>query len=98
MMREVVVAACHLAVERSALLAGAGIGAILKKIGRHESKQRTVVAVDGGLYDHYRLYRESLHDSMTEMLGSEVADNVIIEHSNDRTAIGAALLSASHSQ
>lgn len=94
-MREVVLEACCLALELSARLAGAGIVAILKKIGRHESKQRTVVAVDGGLDEHYRLYRESIHSSVTEIPGREFADNVIIEHSSDSPGIGAALLSAS---
>ncbi|KAJ8645472.1 hypothetical protein MRB53_007220 [Persea americana] len=82
MMREVVSCSLPSCCGAQRALGWSWYSSILKKIGRHESKQRTVVAVDGGLYEHYRLCRESLHDSMTEMLGSEVADNVIIEHSN----------------
>lgn len=47
---------CDLVAERGARLAAAGIYGILKKLGKDKllgdfSQQRTVVAIDGGLYE-----------------------------------------------
>ena len=61
-------------------------------------KQRTVIAMDGGLYEHYTEYRKSLENSLNELLGEEVSETIVVEHSNDGSGIGAALLAASHSQ
>ncbi|XP_077233998.1 hexokinase-1-like isoform X2 [Tasmannia lanceolata] len=97
-MRKIVVEVCNVVAERGARLAGAGIVAILKKLGRAGTRQRSVVAVDGGLYEHYRLFRNYLHMSVNEMLGGEFPDNVVIEHSNEGSGIGAALLAASRSK
>lgn len=91
-------------------MAGAGVVGLLKKIGRDHlgvgtfnqknvtsRPRRTVVAMDGGLYEHYAKYREYLQDAVTELLGEAAAKNVIIELSKDGSGIGAALLAASHS-
>eukprot|EP01018_Ginkgo_biloba_P016080 Gb_29423 [translate_table: standard] len=104
--RNIVVDLCKTVAKRGARLAGAGIVGILKKIGRTGSgngnratgKERTVVAMDGGLYEHYPLFREYLQEAVTELLGSDVSKLVTIEHSRDGSGIGAALLAASHSQ
>lgn len=61
-------------------------------------KQRTVVALDGGLYEHYTEYRKCLENTLKELLGEEVSQSIVIEHSNDGSGIGAALLAASHSR
>lgn len=97
---------------RAARLAAAGIVGILKKIGRDGSggiasgknecasrseMRRTVVAVEGGLYTNYTLFREYLNEAMTQILGEEIAPNVIIKVMEDGSGIGAALLAASHS-
>eukprot|EP01018_Ginkgo_biloba_P016635 Gb_04841 [translate_table: standard] len=99
--RKIVVEVCNTVTERGARLAGAGIVGILKKIGRDGKrdvvKDRTVVAMDGGLYEHYSLFRQYMQNAVTELLGIEVSKNVIIEHSKDGSGIGAALLAASHS-
>jgi len=42
--------------------------------------KRTVVAMDGGLYEHYPQYRRYSQDAVTELLGLEISKNVIIEH------------------
>jgi hexokinase len=60
--------------------------------------KRTVVAMDGGLYEHYSQYRRYLQDAVPELLGLEISKNVIIEHSKDRSGIGAALLAAANSK
>lgn len=98
--RKTVVDICDIVAKRGARLAAAGIAGILKKQGRDAvaSKQRTVVAMDGGLYEHYTVFRRCLGSTLSEMLGDEVAKSVIVTHANDGSGIGAALLAASHSQ
>ncbi|RZC90279.1 hypothetical protein C5167_030990 [Papaver somniferum] len=56
-------------------------------------RERNIIAVDGGLFEHYTEFR-----SLSELIGDEVARTVVIEHANDGSGIGAALLAASHSQ
>ncbi|CAN1314926.1 Hexokinase-2, chloroplastic [Linum perenne] len=60
--------------------------------------KRTVVAMDGGLYEHYPQYRDYLQDAVVELLGPEVSRNIVIEHSKDGSGIGAALLAATNSK
>ncbi|BBN14847.1 hexokinase [Marchantia polymorpha subsp. ruderalis] len=83
---------------------GTGAGAGGQPLSRSSSAKnvssrprRTVVAMDGGLYEHYGKFREYLQQATTELLGEEVAKNVLIELSKDGSGIGAALLAASHS-
>jgi hexokinase len=86
---------------RGARLAAAGIYGILKKLGRDtlsSPQQRTVVAMDGGLYEHYSIFSECLNNTLQDLLGAEVAGTVVIKLANDGSGIGAALLAASHSQ
>ncbi|KAK4280948.1 hypothetical protein QN277_012500 [Acacia crassicarpa] len=100
--RKIVVEVCDIVVTRGARLSAAGILGILKKIGRDTvkvgEKQKTVIALDGGLFEHYTKFRSCLESTMNELLGDEVAETIVIEHSNDGSGIGAALLAASHSQ
>ncbi|RZC80946.1 hypothetical protein C5167_043525 [Papaver somniferum] len=97
-----VVDLCNIVATRGARLSAAGILGILKKMGKDTvkegEKQRTVIAVDGGLFEHYTEFRSCLKSTLTELLGDEVAQTVVIEHANDGSGIGAALLAASHSQ
>ena len=60
--------------------------------------KRTVVAMDGGLYEHYPQYRRYLQEAVTELLGVELSKNIIVEHSKDGSGIGAALLAATNSK
>lgn len=100
--RKTVVDICDTIANRGGRLAGAGIVGILQKM-EEDSKgvifgKRTVVAMDGGLYEHYPQYREYLQEAVTELLGSEISKNVVIEHSKDGSGIGAALLAAANSK
>lgn len=109
-VRKIVVELCDLVTERGARLAGAGVVGILKKIGRDGSAtggrlkndpgrgRRTMVAMDGGLYEHYPKFRKYLQETVSSLVGEEVAANVTVELSKDGSGIGAALLAASHSQ
>lgn len=99
-------------VRRAARLAAAGIVGILKKIGRDGTggitsarsrgghnieMRRTVVAVDGGLYTSYTMFREYLNEAVAEILGEEISPYVILKVMEDGSGIGAALLAASNS-
>ncbi|KAF6164803.1 hypothetical protein GIB67_015981 [Kingdonia uniflora] len=100
--RKTVVEVCDTIVKRGGRLAGAGIVGILQKMEQDSEGlifgKRTVVAMDGGLYEHYPQYRKYLQDAVTELLGSDISKNVIIDHSKDGSGIGAALLAASNSK
>ncbi|XP_028758878.1 hexokinase-3-like [Neltuma alba] len=109
-LRKVVVKVCDVVTRRAARLAAAGIIGILKKIGRDGSGgvtgfrsrsdsriKRSVVAIEGGLYTSYTLFREYLHEGLNDILGEDVAKHVILKVTEDGSGIGAALLAASYS-
>nr|GMD84757.1 hexokinase-2, chloroplastic [Ipomoea batatas] len=100
--RKIVVDVCDAIAKRGGRLAGAGIVGILQKM-EEDSKgrifgKRTVVAMDGGLYEHYPQYRSYLQEAVTELLGTEISKNIVIEHTKDGSGIGAALLAAANSK
>ncbi|XP_044512229.1 hexokinase-2, chloroplastic-like [Mangifera indica] len=100
--RKIVVEVCDTIVKRGGRLAGAGIVGILQKM-EDDSRglifgKRTVVAMDGGLYEKYPQYRKYLQEAVTELLGSEISKNVVIEHTKDGSGIGAALLASANSK
>ncbi|TKY57636.1 Hexokinase-2 [Spatholobus suberectus] len=101
--RKTVLEVCETIVKRGGSLAGAGIVGILQKMEEDQrglifgNGNRSVVAIDGGLYENYPQYRAYLHDSVKELLGTEKSNNVVIEHTKDGSGIGAALLAASNS-
>ncbi|XP_075492782.1 putative hexokinase-like 2 protein isoform X2 [Primulina tabacum] len=97
MAREIVAEVCDIVVERGARLVGAGIVGIVKKQGRLANK-RSVITMEGGLYEHYRIFGNYLHSSVWEMLGSELSDNVIIEHSHGGSGAGSIFLAAAQTQ
>ena len=91
-VRKLVVKVCDVVTRRAARLAAAGIVGILKKIGRDGSggitggrsrsdikMKRIVVAIEGGLYTSYTMFREYLHEAMIEILGEEAAQHAVAE-------------------
>lgn len=100
--RKIVAELCNIVATRGARLAAAGILGILKKMGRDTFRdgetQKTVIAMDGGLYEHYTAFRECLLNTLKELLGEEICKSIVAELSNDGSGIGAALLAASHSR
>ncbi|XP_002459072.1 hexokinase-3 [Sorghum bicolor] len=106
--RRLVVKVCDIVTRRAARLAAAGIVGILKKLGRDGSGvassgrtrgqlRRTVVAIEGGLYEGYPVFREYLDEALVEILGEEVAQTVALRVTEDGSGAGAALLAAVHS-
>ncbi|XP_071742346.1 hexokinase-1-like [Rutidosis leptorrhynchoides] len=101
-LRKVIVRVCDIVATRGARLSAAGILGILKKIGRDtvnegDENQKSIIAMDGGLFEHYIEFRDAMQCAMNELLG-DTSKNIIIELSNDGSGLGAALLAASHSQ
>lgn len=100
--RRVVVELCNIIATRGARLAASGILGILKKLGRDTVREgetpNTVIAMDGGLYEHYTEYSKCMESALHELVGDKVSDTIKLVHSNDGSGIGAALLAASHSQ
>lgn len=70
------------------------------KIGRDHSveDQRSVIAIDGGLFEHYTKFRRCLETTLGELLGDKASKAVAIKHADDGSGIGAALIAASQSQ
>ncbi|KAL3639750.1 hexokinase A [Castilleja foliolosa] len=98
--RRVVVELCNIIATRGARVAASGILGVLKKMGKDtpdEGGKKTVVAMDGGLYEHYAEYRKCLENTVSELLGDECSSSIVFEHSNDGSGIGATLLAASNS-
>ncbi|XP_078158501.1 hexokinase-3-like isoform X2 [Carex rostrata] len=105
--RRLVVKVCDIVTRRAARLVAAGIVGILKKIGRDGSgpstsgrlraqSKRSVVAVEGGLYEGYALFRDYVDEAIVEILGEEVAQNIFLKSTADGSGTGAALLAAAH--
>ncbi|XP_019096409.1 PREDICTED: hexokinase-3-like [Camelina sativa] len=108
-VRKLVVKVCDVVTRRAGRLAAAGIAGILKKIGRDGSggitsgrsrgeiqmQKRTVVAVEGGLYMNYVMFREYMEEALVEILGEEVSQYVVVKAMEDGSSIGSALLVAS---
>lgn len=94
MARELVAEVCDVVAERGARLVGAGIVGIVKKLGRL-SNRISIITVEGGVYEHYRVFRNYLHSSVWEMLGNERSDNVIIEHSHGGSGASSIFIAAS---
>jgi len=104
--RKIVHDVCDIMGERGGRLAAAGLYGILKKIGRTgpsqngsaSQKKKTVIAMDGGLFEHHEPYRTYMESALQELMGSDAAYEVALRLQNDGSGIGAALLAASHSQ
>ncbi|KAJ4836461.1 hexokinase A [Turnera subulata] len=100
--RKAIIELCDIVATRGARLSAAGIVGILKKLGRDVvrdgEKQKSVIALDGGLFEHYTKFSACMESTLKELLGEEVSENIVVEHSCDGSGIGAALLAASHSQ
>ncbi|CAN6219143.1 unnamed protein product [Urochloa humidicola] len=101
--RKMVVEICDIVTSRSARLAAAGIVGILRKIGRAVpgDERRSVIAIDGGLFEQYAEFRQCLETSpllLVELLGEEASRSLEVKLTKDGSGLGAALIAAAHSQ
>ena len=88
---------CTLIGDRSATLAGAGVVAIYKYMldnNQVDQGQRFVVAVDGGLFEHYPRYPDRMAQTFIDLLGKKQAQCIELVHSPDGSGIGSAVIAA----
>ncbi|KAK9823412.1 hypothetical protein WJX72_002562 [[Myrmecia] bisecta] len=79
---------------RSARLSATAISAALRQQKRDTGSARTVVAVDGGVFEHYTAYRQQLRNALEDLLGKAAADNIVLKHQPDGSSMGAVALAA----
>jgi hexokinase len=58
---------------------------------------KIVVAMDGGLYEHYTQFRIYIQAAVNELLSEASAKRLVIQLSKDGSGIGATILAACHS-
>ncbi|KAG8085343.1 hypothetical protein GUJ93_ZPchr0010g8763 [Zizania palustris] len=108
--RKLVAIVCDIITQRAARLAAAAIVAILQKIGCDGTlcgtrkvrtmrgvRERTVIAIEGGLFQGYAVFREYLDEALTQILGEEIAATVSLRVMDEGSGVGAALLAAAYS-
>lgn len=105
-MRKAVYDVCDIIAERGARLSAAGIVGILKKINRcgdlmnacltspSAEIKKTIVAIDGSLYEKYTKFRNYMEVALKEILGEDYAEKTTVMLSKDGSGVGAALLAA----
>ena len=72
----------------------------LRDCDEHSAKRelkKTVVAMDGGLYEHYNRFRIYMQAAVYELLSEAAARKLVIELSKDGSSVGASVLAACHS-
>ena len=84
---------CHLVGWRAGRLKSTAISAVMRQLDRDHG-QRTVVGVDGGVFEHYGKYREAMQEGLSEVMGKKAARSVVFKHVNDGSSLGAAYLAA----
>ena len=78
---------------RAGRLKSTAISAVMRQLDRDHG-QRTVVGVDGGVFEHYGKYREAMLEGLSEVMGKKAARSVVFKHVNDGSSLGAAYLAA----
>jgi hexokinase len=82
----------------------AGTGGTPRTLHRNSERaarpelKRTVVAMDGGLYEHYNRFRIYMQAAVYELLSEAAARKLVIELSKDGSGVGASILAACHSE
>lgn len=80
---------------RAARLAGAALYSVLRKMGRvgGVTTLPTIIAVDGSMFEHHRLFHEELIMSLAELVGPG-AEKIKLQLSKDGSGLGAAIVAA----
>lgn len=93
--RRLVRRVCHLVALRSARLFATAVAALLHQIGRDTVDTPPVAAaVDGGVFEHYALYRGYAAAALSDLLGKKAAAHVGLRRVRDASSRGAAFLAA----
>ena len=69
------------------------IAAVMQQVGQ-DTGQKSVVGVDGGVFEQYGNYREAIIQGLAETLGTAAAACVEFTHVADASSLGAAYLAA----
>ncbi|KAG0555139.1 hypothetical protein M758_12G149700 [Ceratodon purpureus] len=67
-------------------------------VAKRGDSGKIVLAMDGGLYEHYTQYRIYMQAAVNELLSEAQAKRLVIQLSKDGSGIGATILAACHSQ
>ncbi len=84
---------CHLVGWRAGRLKSTAISAVMRQLDR-DNGQRTVVGVDGGVFEHYGHYRDAIKEGLSAVMGEKAAKSVEFRHVADGSSLGAAYLAA----
>ena len=95
---------CFLVTRRSAQLIAAAIIGILRHIEHHKPQQnketkeegpvKHIVAVDGGVFAHFGLYRDLLCEAVKDIAGNDLATRFHLNRTEGGAGFGAAALAA----
>lgn len=85
--------------KRSAQLIAASIVGILQHIERSQKcpqngTPRNIIAIDGGIFTEYHLYRTLLQDAVSQIAGGEFAEKFELRMTDGGASFGAATLAA----
>ncbi|CAN8321329.1 unnamed protein product [Cochlearia groenlandica] len=72
-----------------------GITSVRSRSETQAMQRRTVVAVEGGMYMNYAMFRYYMEEALGEILGEEVSQYVVVKAMEDGSTIGSTLLVAS---
>ena len=74
-----------------------GVSAVMRQLQRDSpdsTPQKTVVGVDGGVFEHYKNYRAAMTEGLHDVMGEDAAAQVDFVHVADGSSLGAAYLAA----
>ncbi|CAO3596751.1 unnamed protein product [Absidia cylindrospora] len=88
--RRIVKHICELVARRAARLSAAGIAAVLSHTG--DIDQRSVVAIDGSVYEFLPGFEMNMMTSLRELFGDSIQDRVKFALAKDGSGFGAAIV------
>ncbi|ORZ12606.1 hexokinase-domain-containing protein [Absidia repens] len=88
--RRIVKHICELVARRAARLSAAGIAAVLSHTG--DIDQRSVVAIDGSVYEFLPGFEAHMMTSLRELFGDSIQDRVKFALAKDGSGFGAAIV------
>lgn len=84
---------CGLVGKRAGRLKAVAVAAVMHQLGR-DTGQRTIIGVDGGVFEQYDKYREALQEGLKDIMGEEAAESVHFKHVAHASSLGAAYVAA----
>ncbi|KAI8384512.1 hexokinase-domain-containing protein [Radiomyces spectabilis] len=88
--RQIVKHICFLVGQRAARLAACGIASVLQHTG--ESEKKSVVAIDGSVYEFYPDFEQMMTTALKELFGDDIVNRVKFDLARDGSGFGAAMV------